>query len=166
MCDLLMSSLRQIEASRANGARSKGPVTPEGKKRSSANAIRHGLLANVVVLRGEAEDNFQELLTQHVERLQPADGVEYALVEEMASAYWRLHRNWAIEKRMIDNQVREEQRGRDNLDLFVAAFRSLSHGTAFPLLHRYETRLHNMYQRALRSFLQLRAAKLPGEPNF
>jgi hypothetical protein len=161
---LTMSSLRRIKASRANGARSKGPVTPEGKQRSALNARRHCLLSRIVVIDGEKEENFQELLTQHVDRLQPADGVEYALVEEMASAYWRLHRNWAIEKRMIDNQVREE-RGCDNIDCFVAAFRTLSMGTAFPLLQRYETRLHNMYQRSLRSFLQLRAAKLPNEPN-
>src|ERR1044072_6825725 len=97
---LTMSSLRRIEASRANGARSKGPVTPEGKKRSAVNAMRHGLLADVLVLDGEARENFELLLDQHVDRLQPADGVEYALVEEMASAYWRLHRNWAIEKRL------------------------------------------------------------------
>ena len=88
----LMSSLRRIEASRANGARSKGPVTPEGKKRSAMNAMRHGLLSDVVALEGEGEENFQLLLEQHVERLQPADGVEYALVEEMAAAYSRLHR--------------------------------------------------------------------------
>jgi len=159
----LMSSLRRIEASRANGARSKGPVTPEGKKRSAMNAMRHGLLSDVVVLEGEGEENFQLLLEQHVERLQPADGVEYALVEEMAAAYWRLHRNWAMEKRMIDTQARNEL-SRDPLDRYVAAFRTLSAGTAYPLLHRYETRLHNMYQRALRTFLHLRAAKFLDEP--
>jgi hypothetical protein len=32
-----MSSLRRITASRANPAHSRGPITPEGKERSSAN---------------------------------------------------------------------------------------------------------------------------------
>ncbi|WP_368508497.1 hypothetical protein [Bradyrhizobium lupini] len=38
-----MTSIRQIEANRANAKRSTGPRTMPGKVRSSRNALRHGL---------------------------------------------------------------------------------------------------------------------------
>jgi hypothetical protein len=48
-------SAAQIEASRHNGARSRGPRTQDGKARASANARRHGLCTRTVVLDDPAE---------------------------------------------------------------------------------------------------------------
>src|ERR1035437_4548403 len=108
-----MSSLRRINSSQANAARSRGPITPEGKERSSANALRHGLLANCVVLETESKQCFDDLVTQHIQRFAPADGVEFAMIEEMVAANWRLRRAWAIENRLMDNAIRDQPPGEE-----------------------------------------------------
>src|ERR1700723_1967880 len=127
-----MSSLRRIQASKSNGALSKGPATPTGKQRSSLSAIRHGLCAKCIVLDHESRENFLLLRQQHVDRFRPAGEVEFRMIEEMCAAYWRQRRAWSLETAMFNKQ-------------WPADPPSLS------LLHRYETRLHLMYQRALRT---------------
>ena len=87
-----MSSAARAEAARANGAKSQGPVTPEGRARSSQNAIRHGLSARAVVLHGEEPADFAQLRDSYVQRFQPADQAEMDLVETMVSSRWRLRR--------------------------------------------------------------------------
>lgn len=44
------ASEARIAAARANGARSQGPVTPEGKDVSRRNALKHGMAGDGVVL--------------------------------------------------------------------------------------------------------------------
>ena len=49
-----MRSDKQKAASRANGRKSRGPVTPEGKRRARPNALKHGHLAECVLLPFES----------------------------------------------------------------------------------------------------------------
>ena len=161
-----MSSLRRILASRANGRRSRGPKTPAGKQRSSQNAMVHGLLARQVVLRNESPEAFQTLVTQHLDRLRPADGVEAGLVEEMVAAHWRMRRAWAIETRMLEHASASvgDSPGAGNLDRLTCAFTNLAASPGLAVMHRYEARLHLSYQRSLHNFMLLRAV-LPNEPS-
>jgi hypothetical protein len=159
-----MSSLRRINSSRANGARSRGPITPQGKECSSANALRHGLLAKCVVLKNESSECFDDLVTQHIERLAPADGVEFAMVEEMVAANWRIRRAWAIENRLMEKAIRNQAPG-DEVSRIAAAFAELAASPELNLLHRYEARLHRIYQRALNNLVMLGEPELPNEPS-
>ena len=53
-----MSELK-AETSRQNGAQSHGPITPEGKAASSANALKNGFYANVFLLiKGEKQEDY------------------------------------------------------------------------------------------------------------
>src|SRR5258708_21787452 len=100
-----MISEKQILAARANGALSRGPKTPEGKARSSRNAIRHGRLSRCVVLGNESPEGFEKLLNLHVDRFSPLDEVELGMVEDMAESYWRRRRALAIETRLLDQAI-------------------------------------------------------------
>ena len=150
-----MSSIRRIESSRANGARSKGPKTPEGKARSSLNALRHGMLATVVVLPGESEEVFLQLFSGYVECLAPRNSVEYTLVEKMAAACWRERRGMAIEKTLLGEALNRQPAGNSFVRL-TEAFKAAASAPELALIHRYETRLDRIYHRALHNLSLLR----------
>jgi hypothetical protein len=162
-----LSSLRRILASRANGRSARGPVTPAGKRRSSQNAVTHGLLSRHIVLENESPEAFEALLTQHLDRLQPADGLEYGMVEEMVVAHWRMRRLWATETRMLQNATPStaDSPSPDPIDRMAQAFSDISTSPSIALMQRYEARMHMGYQRALHNLLLLRALELPNEPS-
>src|SRR5882672_4317 len=159
-----MSTINQVSASRANGARSLGPVTPEGKKRSSMNAVRHGLLARCVVLDNESRDCFDQVVTQYLDCFRPANDVELGMIEEMIAAAWRQRRAWAIETSLMDTAI-SRQPGGDELIRIAAAYTSLSQQPQSALISRYEARLHRMFQHALKNLLLVRTIARPNEPD-
>jgi hypothetical protein len=96
-----------------------------------------------------------ELCDILLQRFAPVDDFEYGLIEELAAAYWRLRRAWALETEMLENAM-QKQTARRQLARMDAAFGDLAAQPKLGLLHRYESRLHLMYQRALHSLLLLR----------
>ena len=157
-----MSSLRKIQSARANGARSQGPVTPEGKQRSSQNGIRHGILANTVVLEGESKERFEELLRSLTAELQPRSTAETALVETMAVARWRLLRIWSLQKTAFDIEMARENMPASRPQRAAVVFRKLADNSrSLDLLLRYENSFDRQFSRALSLLMKLRAASAP-----
>ena len=87
-----MSSALQAEASRINGAKSKGPKTEEGKARSATNAITHGLTAQPDSTSSTDADSYLEWLRNWIADQKPDGVVQLALVERACRAAWRLDR--------------------------------------------------------------------------
>jgi hypothetical protein len=69
-----------------------GPNTPEGKARSSVNAIKHGLTSRHVVLPGENRAEFDALAGRLIEEHGAKDTLEIEMIHEIAGCMWRLDR--------------------------------------------------------------------------
>src|SRR3954470_7232417 len=89
------------EISQANSAHSTGPKTPEGKRRSSLNALRHGLTGRVVVLPTEDLDAYKAFSKELLTSLNPATPVEQQFAQTYIDTQWRLNRIRAIEDGMF-----------------------------------------------------------------
>jgi hypothetical protein len=83
----------RAEASRRNGAKSRGPRTAEGKARSRLNAIKHGMRAlRYVVLPDESAAEFHALQEALMHELAPEGALQMVLARRVAVAAWRLAR--------------------------------------------------------------------------
>jgi hypothetical protein len=92
----------RAEASRRNGAKSRGPKTPEGKARSAQNALKHGFRAQkYVVLPDEDAAAFQALEAALMEELAPEGALQTALARRVVAATWRLERAERLEAELF-----------------------------------------------------------------
>ena len=73
--------------------KSGGPQTPEGKERSSRNALTHGLSAKqVLILPDETREEYEETRQGWWEEFTPEDYSEKRLVEQVVLNDWLLKR--------------------------------------------------------------------------
>ena len=98
-----MSSLKQIEANRRNAFKSTGPTTPEGKRRSRCNALRHGLTAETVIAVLEDSEDYEAFEAAVIADYDAESAVERELVLRLASVLWRLRRATGIETALFDS---------------------------------------------------------------
>ena len=83
------SGTARAEASRTNGRRSQGPITPEGKERSRGNGCKDGLTGKGLVLPPDAGAEVDRREEEYARVLRPADELERSLVRQMALGAWR-----------------------------------------------------------------------------
>ncbi len=112
------TSRYQLTANRQNGHLSTGPKTANGKVASKLNALKHGLRAREVVLRGrcirESPREFAALHQRLLDDWNPVGFQEEMLVEQMATTYWRLRRVIKAESGEITLSVDNSEWGRKN----------------------------------------------------
>lgn len=87
-----MTSPAKLAANRRNALRSTGPRTPAGKLVVAQNAIRHGVFANLPVVPGEGESDWQAHRQGILDSLAPVGLLEVNMAERAALLMWRLGR--------------------------------------------------------------------------
>ena len=103
-----MASDAQIRANKENALKSTGPRTPTGKKTVRHNALKHGLLAQAVVLRDEDGRIRAIRLPLSLTNSRPEGELESLLVDRIAACAWRLRRLLRIETGIFTREVYAE----------------------------------------------------------
>src|SRR3954467_3881433 len=87
----MLASPAQIAASRANGLKSKGPSTAEGKAISRRNAFKHGMASEVVLPEEDAAEVARRSAAM-LEEMRPASEMGRYLVRRLARLTVRVER--------------------------------------------------------------------------
>ena len=142
----------RAEASRKNGAKSRGPRTPEGKARSARNALKHGMRAQkYMVLPDEDAAEFGALEAALMDELAPVGVLQSVLAQRIVAAVWRLSRAERLEVELF------AENGLPGASLGLALIRDGNRAGAFDTLVRYRGGALAEFWRALRTLKALQA---------
>jgi hypothetical protein len=166
MPTLLPFSERRLAANRANAQLSTGPTTPEGKAKSSLNAVKTGLTGRAVLLADEEE---AAMYKAHIERFlrqfQPVGDRETELVQNLADTQWRLDRIPNLEAglfalgRLRCADLFEEENNSQIRRAMLDAHILVEDAKHFKNLHLQESRLLRRYGQDAKELKELQAKR-------
>ncbi len=138
---------------RENAQLSTGPRTAPGKRRSSLNAISHGLTAALPVLPLEDSAAYEAHCRGFRDEYQPATATETQLVQELADTAWRLNRIPKLEAGLLDRAANPStDREEISFDV-IDAHRTLA------TLGLHGSRLSRQFQKTLTMLRELQAER-------
>ena len=145
-----MSSVAQIEANQANAQLSTGPVTSEGKARSSANSTKLGLYAKqAVLLTPEDQQEFQSLSNTYEYELRPRTPVQFTLFTQLVLAAWNILRA---------NRLEAELAAAEGVDPL------LSENKTFDRIATARARAERTFHKSLKELRATQATQPPSKP--
>lgn len=164
-----MTSEKQIAANRRNAMKSTGPRTPEGKRRVSRNALKHGLLSQELLIEGEDAEQFAAFRQGMLEQLEPEGELEHMLADRVIAAAWRLRRAVRMERGVVEEGLRRERDAHATAPgIFgdqpepspvTASVSTLCHTDTYSKLSRYEAHIERGLYRALHELQRRQAAR-------
>jgi hypothetical protein len=142
----------KLRANRENGAKSHGPVSEAGKRRSSLNAYRSGIHGQIVCATAEELEVFQKHTADVLAEYEPVGPTENFYVSSISDNMWRISRIRALEAGIFANGFRENidsiDAGHPEVDAsLVAADTWTRQAKEIMLLSVYEGRLTRIMER-------------------
>ena len=135
-----MATVPQIVANQANATHSTGPKTVEGKARSAANALAHGLTARELHLTDDERPAFEEMRSEFELQFCPRGMAEQHLFDQFILAAWNLRRAAALSASI--NPLDDKQ------------------AAAFHRVELYQRRIERSYYRSMAELRALQTERL------
>lgn len=168
-----MASERQLAANRTNARLSTGPRTPQGKARSSLNALTHGLTAQTVILEDEDPEEFERFREELIAYFQPGSLFEGELVDRIVGILWRMRRipkfeAYVIEARRdeisyktgYDPRMKRVREGDFGILTGYAFIQDSQNQNALGKLSRHEAALMNQLKQTLQLLQKIQSQQL------
>ncbi len=150
----------QLMANRRNAMKSTGPLTAEGKAKSSQNRLSHGLCSSALLIRGESQEAFDALHAEMVAVYRPTTPEEKMLTDQLSEAQWRLNRARRVESKALELLARDtfeilndedEPVDTDPAHLIAASFLRKDNDAIYRNVQRYVTTTERSHQRCLKN---------------
>jgi len=137
-----MATAAQITANRLNAQHSTGPRTPEGKARSSQNALKSGYCSTRLVIAPERQADFDVYAEELLAHTAPEGPIEMEYFQRVLVHGWNL-------KRIRDDETR-----------LAESERNEANSQQLALLSRYRRSLERSYDRAIKALRELQTERL------
>jgi hypothetical protein len=160
----------QRAASRANGRKSRGPVTPQGKAISAMNAIKHSLYCKKVVLDTEDQENYDHIRDDYYEFFQPRDRATADMVESICLVNWHVTRLREMDStflyiELLRPGLMDEYESASAGVKTAMAYRNLVENyTVIPILTRQLSYYSREFHRLFRQLMEIRNQQPPQAP--
>ena len=158
-------SKNRTRINRSNAKNSTGPKTAEGKRKSSMNALRHGLTSQVVVMPTEDLIAYMDHSDTFHAEYSPVGPTETHLTQTLADCAWRLNRARALENNLltIGLQRREDRQNENNyheINTALATAEGIEARTRqLAMLSLHDARLTRQFDKTLTLLKSLQAER-------
>jgi hypothetical protein len=155
-----MSTQLQIDANRLNSQKSTGPVTSEGKARSSQNALKSGLDSESLFIRGEDPEQFRQLQSEYANRFHPVTPDERFQLDLIIRNEWLLRRMLRVEAQLWNFYTAQSSSDSEAVALGEAFAKA---SNIFMRLQRRIIQLERGYQEAYAELMRLQSERQESE---